>query len=47
MLLFGGRGRISEVMGDVARGIRSFRKGLTDEEKNLEAGNKDANDKKN
>jgi sec-independent protein translocase protein TatA len=47
MLLFGGRGRISEVMGDVARGIRSFRKGLTDEEKNLEGGNKDANDKKN
>jgi sec-independent protein translocase protein TatA len=47
MLLFGGRGRISEVMGDVARGIRSFRKGLTDEEKNLEPGNKDTNDKKN
>lgn len=47
MLLFGGRGRISEVMGDVARGIRSFRKGLSDEDKNIEPANKDANDKKN
>lgn len=31
VLLFG-RGKISELMGDVAKGIRSFRKGLTDEE---------------
>lgn len=28
LLLFGGRGRISAVMGDFARGIRSFREGL-------------------
>jgi sec-independent protein translocase protein TatA len=46
-LLFGGRGRISEIMGDVARGIRSFRKGLTEEEKNIETGNKEPSDKKN
>ena len=29
ILLFG-RGRISEVMGDVAKGIKSFKKGLAD-----------------
>lgn len=47
MLLFGGRGRISEVMGDVARGIKSFRKGLSDDDKNLENGSKDQTEKKN
>jgi sec-independent protein translocase protein TatA len=31
-LLFGGRGKISELMGDVAKGVKSFRKGLGDEE---------------
>lgn len=31
-LLFGGRGKISELMGDVAKGIRSFKKGLADED---------------
>ena len=29
-LLFGGRGKISSVMGDVAHGIRNFRDGLKD-----------------
>ena len=32
LLLFGGRGRISSIMGDLAKGIKSFRKGLTDED---------------
>jgi sec-independent protein translocase protein TatA len=31
ILLFG-RGRISSLMGDVARGIKSFRTGLRDDE---------------
>ena len=31
VLLFG-RGKISEVMGDFAKGIRSFKKGLSEEE---------------
>ncbi len=31
VLLFGG-GRISGVMGDVAKGIKSFKKGLADDE---------------
>ena len=32
LLLFGGRGRISSIMGDMAKGIRSFRSGLKDED---------------
>jgi sec-independent protein translocase protein TatA len=36
MILFGGRGRISDLMGDVARGIKSFRKGLADDEKPID-----------
>jgi sec-independent protein translocase protein TatA len=30
VLLFGGRGKISELMGDVAKGVKSFRKGLSE-----------------
>jgi len=32
LLIFGGRGRISSIMGDVAKGITSFRKGLKEED---------------
>ncbi len=32
LILFGGRGKISSVMGDLAKGIKSFRKGLKDED---------------
>ena len=32
LLVFGGRGRISSIMGDMARGIRSFRSGLKEED---------------
>ena len=28
LLLFGGRGKISDMMGDLGKGISSFRKGL-------------------
>jgi len=31
LVLFGGRGKISAIMGDVAKGITSFRKGLKDD----------------
>ena len=31
MLLFG-RGKISEMMGDVAKGIKAFKKGMSDED---------------
>ncbi len=45
LILFGGRGKISELMGDVARGIKSFRKGLAEDEKPLEPAQKDAAEK--
>ena len=32
LLLFGGRGKIASVMGDFAKGITSFRKGLREED---------------
>jgi sec-independent protein translocase protein TatA len=32
LVLFGGKGKISELMSDVAKGIKSFKKGLSDEE---------------
>lgn len=37
LLLFGGRGRISSIMGDLAKGITSFRKGLKDEDTETKA----------
>jgi len=36
LLLFGGGGKISSLMGDFAKGIKSFRKGLQDDEKSLD-----------
>lgn len=33
LVLFGGRGKISALMGDMAKGITAFRKGLKDEDK--------------
>ena len=39
VLLFGGRGKIASVMGDFAKGITSFRKGLRDEENTEETSN--------
>jgi sec-independent protein translocase protein TatA len=32
LLVFGGRGKISDMMGDVAKGIKSFKKGLADDD---------------
>lgn len=31
LLMFGGRGKLSGIMGDAAKGIRAFRDGLKDE----------------
>ncbi len=39
VLLLFGRGKISELMGDVAKGINSFKKGLKDEDEEV-AGSK-------
>ena len=40
VLLFG-RGKISSLMGDVAKGIKSFKKGMSSDEKIDSAENKD------
>lgn len=32
LLLFGGKGKVSDLMGDFAKGIKSFKKGLSDED---------------
>ncbi|QJB69045.1 twin-arginine translocase TatA/TatE family subunit [Parasphingorhabdus halotolerans] len=37
VLILFGRGRISEMMGDVGKGIKSFKKGITDEEESASA----------
>ena len=39
VLLFGA-GRISGIMGDVAKGIKSFKKGLAEDDKSEDAGAK-------
>jgi sec-independent protein translocase protein TatA len=33
LLLFGGRGKISDLMGDFAKGIKAFKKGLSEDDK--------------
>ncbi len=32
LILFGGSGKISSLMGDIAKGIRSFKKGLQEDD---------------
>ena len=32
MVLFGGRGKISSLMGDFAQGIKAFKKGMSDDD---------------
>jgi sec-independent protein translocase protein TatA len=32
LLLFGGKGKISDLMGDVAKGIKSFKKGMAEDD---------------
>ncbi len=32
VVLFGGRGKISGIMGDFAQGIKAFKKGLSDDD---------------
>ena len=31
LLVFGGKGKISDIMGDFAKGIKSFKKGMADD----------------
>jgi sec-independent protein translocase protein TatA len=37
MLLFGGRGKLSGLMGDFAQGIKAFKKGMSEDDKAAEA----------
>ena len=32
LLLFGGKGKISDLMGDVAQGIKAFKKGMKEDD---------------
>ncbi|RPH01548.1 MAG: twin-arginine translocase TatA/TatE family subunit [Candidatus Pelagibacter sp. TMED153] len=43
VLLFG-RGKISSLMGDVAKGIKSFKKGMSDDTSSSEDNNKTNSD---
>ena len=45
VLIFFGRGRISNFMGDLASGIKSFRKGLEEEPNENEIEHNDTKDK--
>jgi sec-independent protein translocase protein TatA len=36
MVLFGGRGKISNLMGDFAQGIKAFKKGMAEDDKTAE-----------
>ncbi|MEM1194044.1 MAG: twin-arginine translocase TatA/TatE family subunit [Pseudomonadota bacterium] len=36
VLLFGGGGRISSIMGDMAKGLKAFRSGLKEDEANAD-----------
>jgi len=33
LVMFGGRGKLSAIMGDAAKGIKAFKEGLKDEDK--------------
>lgn len=37
MVLFGGRGKISGLMGDFAQGIKAFKKGMAEDDKAADA----------
>ena len=37
LVLFGGRGKISSLMGDFAQGIKAFKKGMSEDDKTADA----------
>jgi sec-independent protein translocase protein TatA len=45
LVLFGGKGKVSDLMGDVAKGIKSFKKGLADDTADVAAATKTLDDK--
>jgi sec-independent protein translocase protein TatA len=42
LVLFGGKGKISAIMGDFGKGLKSFKKGMKDEEGAGDGGEKKA-----
>ena len=46
VILFG-KGKISSIMGDLAKGIKSFKKGLSDDTSSNNEDNKDDSDNSN
>lgn len=36
LLLFGGSGKVSSLMGDFAKGVKAFRKGLQEDDKQID-----------
>ena len=44
LVLFGGRGKVSDLMGDFGRGINSFKKGLADPDKDPRVINADTSE---
>ncbi len=46
VILFG-KGKISSIMGDLAKGIKSFKKGLSDDTSSRSEDNKDDSDNSN
>ena len=45
VILFG-RGKISELMGDVAKGVKSFKKGMSDDDDKISSENSDDSSQK-
>ena len=45
LVLFGGRGKVSDLMGDFGKGINSFKKGLADSKDDPKVINAEAKDK--
>jgi len=37
LLVFGGKGKVSDLMGDVAKGIKSFKKGMQEDDEEVAA----------
>lgn len=37
LIVFGGKGKISDIMGDVAKGIKSFKRGMADDDEKPDA----------
>ena len=40
LVLFGGRGKISSIMGDIGKGLKNFKKGMNDEDNEVLDGEK-------